>query len=298
MIRPTLITLAVSLSLVLASALSTPASADVRCRDDGVIHRNCYPPAPRSAELVRLDLVDRDTGDTLTEYRARGQEWVAGTPGHRYSVRLTNTTGQRVLVVLSVDGVNAVSGQTAAPSQAGYVLDPWETAEINGWRKSLNDIAQFMFTDLEDSYAARTGRPDNVGVVGIAVFRERQVMVPPIYQPRVYEREQSRRDRAAMPAPAPSAQAPSASPSGRGLAAESAAPRQLGTGHGEREWSPIGQTEFTRASSRPAQVSQLRYDSRRSLVAMGVIPYRNWRDQPHGPRAFPGGFVPDPPSRW
>lgn len=296
MIRPTLTALALSLSLVLASALSTPASADVRCRDDGVIHRECYPRQPRSAELVRLDLVDRDSGDTLTEYRARGQDWVAGTPGHRYSVRLTNTTGERVLVVLSVDGVNAVSGQTAAPSQAGYVLEPWETAEIAGWRKSLNDIAQFVFTDLEDSYAARTGRPDNVGVVGIAVFRERQVMVPPVYRPRLYDESQARRDRAPAPAPRPSAQAPAASASGRAMAAE-AAPRQLGTGHGEREWAPVGQTEFTRASARPAQVSQLRYDSRRSLVAMGVIPYRNWRDQPRGPRAFPNGFVPDPP-RW
>ena len=146
MIRPTLTTLAISLALVLASALSAPASAAVRCRDDGVIHRDCRPPVPRQLELVRLDLVDRDSGDTLTEYRARGQEWVAGTPGHRYSVRLTNTTGERVLVVLSVDGVNAVRGQTASPMQAGYVLDPWESAEVTGWRKSLEDVAQFVFT--------------------------------------------------------------------------------------------------------------------------------------------------------
>lgn len=283
------------LALALATTLATPAaSAGPRCRDDGIIHRNCYPQPPRSAELVRLDLVDRDSGNTLTEYRARGQEWVAGTPGHRYSVRLTNTTGQRVLVVLSVDGVNAVSGQTASPSQAGYVLDPYETAEINGWRKSLNDVAQFVFTDLQDSYAARTGRPDNVGVVGIAVLRERRP-APPIYQPRVYERDQSRRDRAAIPTPAPSAQAPAAA-SGRAMAAE-AAPRQLGTGHGEREWAPVDQTEFTRDSSYPAQVSQLRYDSTRALIAMGVMPRRDWRDDNRGPRAFPGGFVPDPP-RW
>ena len=48
--------------------------------------------------------------------------------------------------MLSVDGVNAVTGQTASPSQGGYVLEPWETAEIAGWRKSLDDIAQFVFT--------------------------------------------------------------------------------------------------------------------------------------------------------
>ena len=140
---------------------------------------------PLSAtNLVELDVIDRDSGQWLPKYSThghRGQDWIAGVPGHRYSVRLTNTTGERVLVVLSVDGVNAVTGQTAAPSQAGYVLEPWETAEIAGWRKSLDDIAQFVFTDLPDSYAARTGRPDNVGVIGVAVFRERQVR--PVYAP-------------------------------------------------------------------------------------------------------------------
>ena len=130
--------------------------------------------APLSArDLVEVDVIDRDNGQWLPEYRHRGDSWIAGVPGHRYSVRLTNTTGQRVLVVLSVDGVNAVSGQTAAPSQAGYVLAPWESAEIAGWRKSMDDVAQFLFTDLPDSYAARTGRPADVGVIGIAVFRER-----------------------------------------------------------------------------------------------------------------------------
>ncbi|RZL51607.1 MAG: hypothetical protein EOP70_18545, partial [Variovorax sp.] len=137
----------------------------------------CTPLSAR--DLVLLDVVDRDSGQTLPEYRHRGEDWIAGVPGHRYSVRLTNNTGERVLVVLSVDGVNAVTGQTAAPSQGGYVLEPWETAEIAGWRKSLDDIAQFVFTDLPDSYAARTGRPADVGVVGVAVFREREVR--PVY---------------------------------------------------------------------------------------------------------------------
>ena len=94
-------------------------------------------------------------------------------PGHRYSVRMTNRTGGRVLTVLSVDGVNAITGQTASPNQSGYVLSPWESAEIAGWRKSDNEIAQFNFTALPDSYASRTGRPANVGVIGVAVFTER-----------------------------------------------------------------------------------------------------------------------------
>ena len=258
----------------------------------------CSPVSARP--LVDVSVVDRDTGEWLREYPHRGDTWVAGTPGNRYGVRLTNTTGERVLVVLSVDGVNAVTGQTASPSQAGYVLEPWESAEIAGWRKSLDDIAQFVFTDLGDSYAARTGRPRNVGVIGVAVFQEERPRyypgpMPSVAQGRAYERDQAK-----------SAAAPAASANGmaeeRATAevgdATGAARQSLGTGHGQREWSPVGQTRFSRATRSPVQVSELRYDEPRRLMAMGAIPrhyptpYGDRRDD--SPRAFPNGFVADP----
>ena len=178
--------------------------------------------------LVDIGVVDRDRGDWLGQIHHRGQDWIEGEPGHRYSVHLTNTTGGRVLVVLSIDGVNAVSGQTAHPSQAGYVLEPWESTEINGWRKSLDDVAQFVFTDLPDSYAARTGRPDNVGVIGIAVFEEAR---PVYYEPAPIWRRQApiARDSAkgASKAAAPAAEE-------RSMDRAEAAAQSLGTGHGER----------------------------------------------------------------
>lgn len=235
---------------------------------------------------VELSVIDRDRGDWLAPVRHRGQEWIAGTPGHRYSVRLTNTSGERVLVVLSVDGVNAVTGQTAHPSQAGYVLGPWQTTEVSGWRKSLDDVAQFVFTDLPDSYAARTGRPDNVGVIGIAVFAEAR----PVSQPRpLYPRAPvAGAERRA----APSASAHADSDATR----EEAVAQGIGTGHGEREWSPVSRTGFVRAARHPQQVHELRYDDYHNLVARGVLP-RDGDWSPRRPRAFPGGFVADPPYR-
>src|SRR5690606_7442493 len=106
----------------------------------------CFAPAVHAQ--VELAVVDRDDGRWLHQYPHRGDRWLAGVPGHRYAVRLTNTSNERVLVVLSVDGVNAVTGEDADPSQAGYVLAPWQSTEIGGWRKSLDEIAQFRFTDL------------------------------------------------------------------------------------------------------------------------------------------------------
>ena len=253
--------------------------------------------APTTARpLVDVAVVDRDSGQWLPQYGHRGDTWVAGTPGHRYSVRLTNTTSERVLVVLSVDGVNAVTGQTAAPSQAGYVLAPWETTEIAGWRKSLDDIAQFVFTDLGDSYAARTGRPRNVGVIGVAVFQEARPRYyppapPPIARGYDHTRELGSSERRAA-APAAAADAIAEESNAKGTVTQS-----IGTGHGQREWSPVGRTEFVRAGRSPTQVTQLRYDDHHRLVALEVIPHR----YPHPrfsnrPEAFPNGFVADPPG--
>lgn len=239
---------------------------------------------------VELSIVDRDAGHELPQYGHRGQRWVPGTPGHRYSVRLTNHSHERVLVVLSVDGVNAISGQTADTGQGGYVLEPWQTTEVAGWRKSMRDVAQFYFADFGDSYATRTGRPHDVGVVGIAVFEEARRLPPPrVYLPRHAraDQEEAAGDAAAAPA------APAAAPE----MAKSRA-QELGTGHGRREYAPVSRTGFVRASRHPVQVTEVRYDDARALAERGIAPWRGrerWRDEP---RAFPGGFVPDPPRGW
>ena len=148
---------------------------------------------------VDVRVMDRATGETLPIYWHEGKWWVAGKPGRRYAVALTNRGGGRVLTVVSVDGVNVISGETAAPDQAGYVLSSGQVAQITGWRKDMSRVAAFEFTALPNSYAARTGRPDNVGVIGVAVFRERVRYVPP---PALSKEHQSRNEAASPPAPA------------------------------------------------------------------------------------------------
>lgn len=232
----------------------------------------CLPAA--SATLADVQVVDRNTGQMLETYRHRGRLYVAGTPGNRYAVSVRNKTGGRILTVLSVDGINAVTGETAATGQSGYVLAPGQATEVAGWRKSLAEVAAFYFTRLPDSYAARTDRPENVGAIGVAVFEEYQPPPAPALQPGAREKAEAADHEAGSPA-APAARA-----------AES----RLGTGHGERVAAPVGQTEFRRRADRPAEVIVIYYDSRPNLVARGIIP---GAPRP-APNPFPGGFVPDP----
>jgi hypothetical protein len=268
--------------------------------------------APAQAgSLVDVSVIDRDTGSVLPTHRHDGKLYIAGVPGHRYSVRLNNRTGSRVLTVLSVDGVNAISGQTANPNQSGYVLDAWQSTEVEGWRKNMSEIAQFNFTALDNSYAARTGRPNNVGVIGVAVFREKA----PVWRERddkisMQEAESQPRskDSAATALPtapaaegagqaAKSANAPAGAARADSLAAQRPTPKpeeSLGTGHGARESSYASYTTFERASASPDEVDSVWYDSYRNLVARGVIPTP--RPIAVEPQPFPNNFVPDPSS--
>jgi hypothetical protein len=232
-------------------------------------------PFPAAAGLaVDVEILDRRTGEVLPVYWHEGERHIAGEPGREYEIRLKNRAGARVLAVTSVDGVNVITGRTASLLGSGYVLDPRATVAIDGWRKSMDEVAAFYFTALPDSYAARTGRPDNVGVVGVALFRER----PPVM---LMEEE----SRASAEAAAPAA----------GASSDSArAEKRLGTGHGRRLDSEATYTRFERASDEPDEVIRIYYDSRKNLVARGIIPRPQDRLAWRQPNPFPDGFVPDP----
>lgn len=226
-----------------------------------------------AAVYAELRIINRSSGETLPLYRHQGQLWVAGKPGDRYAVQISNRSGGRLLGVVSVDGVNVISGDTAATNQRGYVLSPGGAVDIAGWRKSDQDVAAFYFTALDNSYAARTHRPDNVGVIGIAAFREYQ---PPVVMNEATADSANVAQRSAAPAAAPLAKAES----------------RLGTGHGERIYAPVQSVEFRRASETPDEIITVRYDSYANLVARGIIPTPHRQPTPN---AFPGcNYVPDP----
>jgi hypothetical protein len=211
------------------------------------------------AALVDVSVYDRAEGRRLPVHWHQGRAYIAGKPGNEYQLTLRNRSGEPLLAVVSVDGINVITGESADPRQSGYVLAPGRSVDILGWRKSLSQTAAFYFTDLADSYAARSDRPDDVGVIGVALFRKKQPR-PPAALGRAEE---------------------SAAP-----AARADAESRLGTGHGRREHSQAYYVEFERASRDPADSVTLYYDTRRNLLARGVL---------HEPQPFPG-FVPDPPG--
>jgi hypothetical protein len=266
-------------------------------------------PWTQAAGPLELDVVDRESGAPLHLHAHRGRRYIVGEPGREFGLRLRNRGNERVLAVTSVDGLNVLDGGLAAVGGRGYVLEPWQTVVIDGWRKSLDDVAAFYFTALRDSYAGRTGRPANVGVIGVAVFHERpRAWLQDAESQRAEEPargEGSPSDASAdthAPPPPPSSSRSSSSTAAENAAEGRAQPgdrsrealssRRLGTGHGRRVESRVQTVAFERASDRPNQVLRIDYDSETRLVALGVL--RPAYATRRAPNPFPAGFVPDP----
>jgi hypothetical protein len=279
-------------------------------------------PSHAIGRFTDVQVIDRENGDILPLYRHRGEYWVAGRPGARYAVSIQNKQYARVLGVVSVDGVNVISGETAAFDQSGYVLRARQNYRVTGWRKSDDEVAAFHFTAAPSSYAARTGRPSHLGVIGVALFREKiETPAPSVFQPLPWSsapqrgRAESTEDSERSPdsdasnisdsSAAPRAQAKSQmadEPAAESMAESSArrmapaAPTlRLGTGHGARENDRIRHASFERRGQHPDEIVRIRYDSRENLIAMGIIPAV---PVPPHPNPFPDNgyprYAPDP----
>lgn len=221
------------------------------------------PTQTSNSEPVSISVIS-DFRGKLPIYRHKGTNWTPGEINHRYSIMVKNNTSARVLVVVSVDGLNVINGKTASYDQQGYVLEPFSYSKISGWRKSMNSVARFYFTDNGSSYASLTGRPGNVGVIGAAVFREKQV---------VHGYSDMAPASASME--------------------KSQAGRSVGTGHGEKEYSSARYTDFVKARNYPDSVIAIRYETPSNLRKLGVI--KDSYDGVRDPSPFPKNeFTPDP----
>lgn len=292
--------------------------------------------APVPAQDVSLTL-ESPHGGTIRTYWYGGSMYAAGQNGERYNIRVQNNSGERVETVVTVDGRDVVSGELGNyKSQRGYVIEAYGSVVIEGFRQSLDQVAAFRFTDIGNSYSARRGSGQHVGVIGVAVFKEwqprrqRHKEPVPIAQRPYYEpyggggydyrgdARVSTTPSAAPPAPAPaeasakSASAPHYDGDDRGGYAheESARPARsarLGTEYGESTYSSVREVSFTRKHKRrPDALITVYYDSVDGLRARGVPvdpPVYSYPTPPVNPQPFPvsdgrhNQYAPPPPTR-
>jgi len=112
-------------------------------------------------------------GKDIIKYMHEGRVYVEGRAGSEFTIRLRNNGARQVLAVLSVDGLSAMDGKPAGTDKGGYVMSPFSTLDVPGWRLNNDDVACFEFAGKGGSYAAKSGNDKrNVGVIACAFFDE------------------------------------------------------------------------------------------------------------------------------
>jgi hypothetical protein len=236
-----------------------------------------HSPAPVSVEIVSQD------GRTFREFPLDSRDgalrsYLEAERGARYQVRVHNSTGERLGLVIAVDGRNIINGKKSelARSEPMYVLDAWGQQDYAGWRASLDAINEFYFTDWNDSYAEAFGDRSARGVIAVAVYRE----IPPPRVQQPYSEDETQRS-AGAPAPADKADS-------RARRDESA-----GTGYGERREDRAFEVEFVAQSNADSR-QFIKYEWRETLCRKHVMecgePNRFWDESVLG-------FAPPPPRR-
>ena len=263
---------------------------------------------PSSIGGYSVQLVDQ-WGGAMPTYAHRGSTYVLGAYGSRYGVKVTNHTGQRMEAVVTVDGRDVISGKTGNyRTQRGYIVDAYDTVTVEGFRQSDTSVATFRFTNPSDSYSARMGTPQNVGVIGVAVFKERQHRRPVVkrrarrpqqqwgYRGDVGGAVMEGEAMADSAAPAPSAKGARESRT-RGGMARPRSTNNIGTQYGESRHSAVVEVAFKRRSNSPDRVLSAYYDDANGLQARGINLYPHHHGHAHNPQPFPSNEYAPPPPR-
>jgi hypothetical protein len=140
-------------------------------------------------------------GAFLTSHKewGHGRRMVAGEKDKTYSIVVKNRCKSALEIVASVDGLDVQDGKSASFSKRGYVVEPGDTLEIEGFRTSYSRVAAFKFSGVSNSYAnMRHGDTRNVGVIGIAVFTQKDVN-PWMWMPNEVENRLTARPFATAP---------------------------------------------------------------------------------------------------
>jgi hypothetical protein len=274
-------------------------------------------------------------GHIVKEYSHENKIYIEGRKGSEFTLQVVNNTSSPMLAVPSVDGLSVMDGKAASHDSGGYVLQPNSKLEIPGWRLDLKNVAKFVFTANDESYATKLGKPTNVGVIGCAFFLQRlvaqrqdtsKIIFYPVITPPIYPSDPWIPYRPYWHYSTSNSSNLFSSSAGTSMGITSMGPTDAtgnvqntydaayaGAGAGsapviiknnaaQELGTGFGQQSEHEVNAiifervdQPLQVIEILYDSREGLVKRGV----NLKSKPvvAAPRAFPGSFC-APPGDW
>lgn len=114
-------------------------------------------------------------GKPIKQYSHQGKTYIEAKIGTEYSVKIRNSSYRRKLVVVTVDGLNVISGKPQEQNTVGegYVVGAYDSLTVNGFRKDMSSVGAFKFCQAGKSYCNEQGLKGNNGVIGVRIYDEK-----------------------------------------------------------------------------------------------------------------------------
>ena len=238
-------------------------------------------------------------GRRTTEYAARGRRYIEALERAEYELRIHNPTGNRVAVALAVDGMNTIDARHSSAWEARkWVIEPYGTIHVRGWQMSADNARRFYFTTERDSYGAKIGQAQNLGVISAVFFRERRpITIMPVTPGGREPRPTYKRGEANQSENAPVDSLPSAGANRDAAKPRSTTPypppddESAATGIGRNVQNGVTWIKMD-LDQRPVAEITIRYEYREALVRLGILPRGYQRQDVLNRRERAEGFEP------
>jgi len=221
--------------------------------------------------------------------------------GSEYEIKIDNNSADNILAIVSIDGLDVLTGKPATVDSGGYIINALSSYRIKGYRYDDSTVGAFKFVKKDNSYAAGISSESirNCGVIGVILYKEKSQInlscnsIPPytcysnvcddsypLYYSNVYDNTDK-----------------ISSNSGGGIQIYASNIKNKGFDMGSN-WGKSIDSKITNVTFECDNIvysDNIYYASRESLIEMGVPLKQNGRI--NLPESFPADFA-KPPVNW
>jgi len=121
-------------------------------------------------------------GKKVREYAHDDKLFIESKDGTEFEIDVKNHNSNRVMVIVSVDGIDVINGKPATNDSSGYIIGGNDAIRIKGFRKDTETVGSFKFTSNKNSYANGKGDGGNEGIISVRFFEEKRIAREPMWR--------------------------------------------------------------------------------------------------------------------
>jgi len=108
-------------------------------------------------------------GNPVATYFKDEKTYIEAKDGSEYEIQIKNKNFNRILALASVDGLDVLTGEPSSNDDGGYVINPYDSFKVKGFRYSNEKVGSFKFVSNKKSSVSNQILK-NCGTIVVKIF--------------------------------------------------------------------------------------------------------------------------------